>query len=82
MSQCDSEFILAEGYYNHLQRLVYKTWVSKQIIYIPIYFNTRIENSYKQTSKICTLRVILFEKLKINNDISACTLACTPVKMK
>lgn len=78
MPQCESEFILAEGYYNHLQRLVYKTWASKQIIYIPINFNTRIENSYKQTS----LRIILFEKLKINNDISACTLACTPVRMK
>lgn len=82
MPQCESEFILAEGYYNHLQRLVYKTWASKQIIYIPINFNTHIENSYKQTSKICTLRIIRFEKLKINNDISACTLACTPVRMK
>lgn len=44
---CVVSFIFAQVFYNHLHRLVNKVWASDKIIYIPIRFNTQIENRVK-----------------------------------
>lgn len=58
---CVVSFIFAQVFYNHLHRLVNKAWARDKIIYIPIRFNTQIENRVKPS--LCS-SVEVFNHLK------------------